>query len=86
MNYQQENEDVRAINSEQGGAAFDNTGSGATAGYGSPDPDAIGRGDDMDDDELLDEDDDDNVAPIGDDDNLDDDIDKDTTSTGRSGL
>lgn len=68
------------MNSEQGGAAFDDTGSGSTAGYGSPDPDAIGQDDDMDDDELLDEGDDDDITPIGD----DDDLDNDTTSTGRS--
>lgn len=82
MNYEQENEDVLDLDPERGGAAFDDEGSGATAGYGSPDPDAIGRGDDMDDDELLDEDDDDDIDPMGDD--LEDDIDNDTTSTGRS--
>lgn len=61
---------------------YDDSGSGSTAGYGATDADAVGRGDDMDDDELLDEDDDDNTDPLGDD--LDDEMDNDTTSTGRS--
>ncbi len=43
-----------------GGAEYEEEGSGATAGYGATDPgtpdrDAVGRGDDMGNDELLDE-------------------------------
>ena len=61
---------------------YDDSGSGSTSGYGAADADVVGRGDDMDDDELLDETDDDNIDPMGDE--LDEDMDKDTTSTGRS--
>ncbi len=82
MNLQQEDNDVSAANPNQGGAMYDDLGSGASAGYGATDADAVGRGDDMDDDELLDEDDDDNTDPMGDE--LDEDMDNDTTSTGRS--
>jgi len=85
MNYQQENEDVMAVNPERGGAAYDDSGSGSTAGYGATDADEVGRGDDMDDDELLDEEDDDKTPSMADDD-LNEDMDKDTTSTGRSDL
>lgn len=83
MNYQDdENDDVLNMDSGRGGAMYDDLGSGATAGYGATDADAVGRGDDMDDDELLDEEDDDNTDPMGDD--LEEDYDNDTTSTGRS--
>lgn len=82
MNPQQDDEGTIARDGNRGGAAYDDSGSGSTAGYGATDADAVGRGDAMDDDELLDETDDDNTDPMGD--KLDDDMDKDTTSTGRS--
>lgn len=83
MKYQHDDNDVLAMTPERGGADYDDLGSGSTAGYGATDADAVGRGDDMDDDELLDEADDDNADPMGDDE-LDEDMDNDTTSTGRS--
>ncbi|WP_019988251.1 hypothetical protein [Rudanella lutea] len=82
MNYQPNTDEVLAITSQGGGAEYDDLGSGSTAGYGATDADAVGRGDDMDDDELLDEEDDDNTDPLGDE--LEEDFDNDTTSTGRS--
>jgi len=83
MNPQQEDNDVLATNPTQGGAVYDDLGSGATAGYGATDADEVGRGDDMDDDELLDEEDNDKTPSMTDDD-LNEDMDNDTTSTGRS--
>ncbi|KAB7727069.1 adhesin [Rudanella paleaurantiibacter] len=82
MNYQLNTEEILATAPEQGGAPYDDLGSGSTAGYGATDADAVGRGDDMDDDELLDEEDDDNTDPLGDE--MEEDFDNDTTSTGRS--
>jgi hypothetical protein len=83
MKYQLDTDDVLAMAPDRGGAEYDDLGSGSTAGYGATDADEVGRGDDMDDDELFDEEDDDNTDSIGaDDDDFDDDL--DTTSTGRS--
>lgn len=82
MNMQQDDEGAIARDGNQGGAMYDDLGSGSTAGYGATDADAVGRGDAMDDDELLDEDDDDNTDPMGDE--LEEDMDNNTTSAGRS--